>query len=111
LMRLEAKLTIVTTSRFLWRVLGLPLEFFAQRHAGDIVSRVSANEGIARLLSGGIASNALSLMSVLLFAGAMAVYNVPLAIVCVIISLLNVVLLRAMARRREELSYKLALEQ
>jgi ABC-type bacteriocin/lantibiotic exporter with double-glycine peptidase domain len=63
------------------------------------------------LLSSGVASNALSLMSVLLFAAAMAVYDVPLAAVCVIISLLNVVLLRALARRREEFSYRLALEQ
>lgn len=111
LQRLQVKLSVVTTSRFLWRVLGLPLEFFTQRHAGDIANRVSANETIARLLSSGVASNALSLMSVLLFAGAMAVYDVPLAAVCVVISLLNVVLLRALARRREELSYRLALEQ
>lgn len=111
LTRLQAKLSVVTTSRFLWRVLALPLEFFTQRHAGDIASRVAANETIARLLSGGIASNALSLMSVLLFAAAMAVYDVPLAVICIVISLLNVVLLRAMARRREELSYRLALEQ
>jgi NHLM bacteriocin system ABC transporter peptidase/ATP-binding protein len=111
LMRLQAKLSVVTTSRFLWRVLLLPLEFFSQRHAGDIANRVAANETIARLLSNGIASNALSLMSVLLFAAAMAIYDVPLAVVCVTISLLNVVLLRALARRREELSYRLALEQ
>ena len=111
LMRLQAKLSVVTTSRFLWRVLGLPLEFFTQRHAGDIANRVAANETIARLLSSGIASNALSLISVLLFAAAMAVYDIPLAVVCVVISLLNVVLLRALARRREELSYRLALEQ
>ena len=111
LTRLQAKLSVVTTSRFLWRVLGLPLEFFSQRHAGDIANRVSANETIARLLSGGVASNALSLVSVLLFAAAMAVYDIPLAAVCVVISLLNVVLLRALARRREELSYRLALEQ
>ncbi len=111
LTRLHAKLAVVTTSRFLWRVLALPLEFFTQRHAGDIASRVSANEGIAGLLSNGIASNALSLMSVLLFAIAMAIYDVPLAVVCIIIALLNVVLLRFVARRRQELSYRLAIEQ
>ena len=111
LTRLQTKLAVVTTSRFLWRVLALPLEFFTQRHAGDIANRVAANELVASLLSGGVASNALSLMSVLLFAGAMAVYDVPLAVLCVIISLLNVVLLRAVARRRQELSYRLALEQ
>ena len=111
LTRLQTKLAVVTTSRFLWRVLVLPLEFFTQRHAGDIANRVAANELIAGLLSGGIASNALSLMSVLLFAGAMAVYDVPLAVLCVLISLLNVVLLRVVARRRQELSYRLSLEQ
>jgi len=80
LMRLQAKLSAVTTSRFLWRVLGLPLEFFTQRHAGDIANRVAANETIARLLSSGIASNALSLMSVLLFAAAYADLDLDAAV-------------------------------
>jgi NHLM bacteriocin system ABC transporter peptidase/ATP-binding protein len=111
LTRLQAKLAVVMTSRFLWRVLALPLEFFTQRHAGDIANRVAASEQIARLLSNGIAANALSLVSVLLFAAAMAIYDIPLAAVCVIISLLNVLLLRAVAGRRHELSYRLALEQ
>src|SRR5579871_2446277 len=111
LTRLQTKLAVVTTSRFLWRVLALPLEFFTQRHAGDIANRVAANEQIASLLSNGIASNALSLMTVLLFAAAMAVYDVPLAVLCVFISLLNVALLRLVARRRQELSYHLSLER
>ena len=51
-------------SRFLWHVMALPVEFFTQRHAGDIASRVAANEQIARLLSGGIAANALNLTSI-----------------------------------------------
>ena len=111
LLRLQTKLTVVMASRFLWRLMALPIEFFTQRHAGDIASRVDANEQIARLLSGGIASNALSLMSVLLFAAAMAVYDVPLAVLCVAISLLNLLLLRAVAASRQEQSYKLAIEQ
>jgi NHLM bacteriocin system ABC transporter peptidase/ATP-binding protein len=111
LMRLQAKLSVVMTSRFLWRILALPLEFFTQRHSGDIANRVGANEEIARLLSSGIAANALNLMSVVLFAAAMAVYDVPLAVLCVCTSLLNVLLLRLVSRRRQELSYRLALEQ
>ena len=111
LTRLQTKLTVVMASRFLWRLMALPIEFFSQRHAGDIASRVDANEQIARLLSGGIAANALSLMSVLLFALAMAVYDIPLTVLCVAISLLNLLLLRAVAPGRQELSYKLAIEQ
>src|SRR5215471_10928033 len=111
LLRLQTKLAVVMTSRFLWRLMALPLEFFTQRHAGDIASRIAANEQIARLLSSGIAANALSLMSVVLFAAAMAVYDVGLTALCVAISLINVLLLRLVASRRQELSYRLALDQ
>ena len=111
LLRLQTKLAVVMTSRFLWRVMTLPLEFFTQRHAGDISNRIAANEQIAQLLSSGIAANALSLMSVVLFAAAMAVYDVALTALCVAISLINVLILRLVAPRRQELSYKLGLEQ
>ncbi|MGY3483067.1 NHLM bacteriocin system ABC transporter peptidase/ATP-binding protein [Bradyrhizobium sp. USDA 4011] len=111
LLRLQAKLSVVMTSRFLWRVMALPLEFFTQRHAGDVASRVASNEQVARLLSGGITMNALSLTSVLLFAGAMAIYDVSLTVLCVAIVLLNVLLLRLVGARRQELSYRLAVER
>ena len=111
LLRLQAKLAVVTTSRFLWRLMMLPFEFFTQRHAGDVASRVGSNEQIARLLSGGITMNALSLTSVLLFGAAMAVYDLTLTALCIAISLVNVLLLRLVAARRQELSYRLAVEQ
>ena len=47
--------------------------------------------------SSGIAANALSLMSVVLFAAAMAVYDVTLTAVCVAISLINGLILRLVA--------------
>lgn len=111
LTRLQAKLAVVMSSRFLWHVMKLPLEFFAQRHAGDIASRISANDEIARLLSGGIATNAFNLTSVVFFAFAMAIYDVPLAILCVCLSLLNVLTLRVIAGRRQDISRSLALER
>ena len=111
LLRLETKLSVVMIGRFFWHVLALPIEFFTQRHAGDVASRVAANEQIARLLSGGLVSNALSLVSVVFFAAAMAVYDPVLAGIGVALSLLNVVALKLIARRREDLSRSLALEQ
>ena len=46
--RLQTKLSVVMVSRFLWQVMALPVEFFTQRHAGDIATRVGANEQIGR---------------------------------------------------------------
>ena len=40
LLRLQTKLAVVMISRFLWHVMALPVEFFTQRHAGDIATRV-----------------------------------------------------------------------
>lgn len=111
LLRLQTKLAVVMISRFLWHVMALPVEFFTQRHAGDIANRIGANEQIARLLSNGIAANAFNLTSVLFFAAAMAIYDVRLAAICVAISLINVLVLRFIGERRQDLSRSLAIEQ
>ena len=111
LLRLQTKLAVVMISRFLWHVMALPVEFFTQRHAGDIASRVAANEQIARLLSSGIAANALNLTSIVFFAAAMAIYDLPLAAIGVGISLMNVLALRFIGERRQDLSRSLAIEQ
>jgi NHLM bacteriocin system ABC transporter peptidase/ATP-binding protein len=92
-------------------VLSLPMNFFTQRHAGDIATRVSTNDEIARLLSGGVTTNALSLISLIFFAAAMATYDLLLTAIVVAMSLLNVVALKTIAQRRQDLSRSLALER
>jgi NHLM bacteriocin system ABC transporter peptidase/ATP-binding protein len=111
LLRLQTKLAVVMISRFLWQVLSLPMDFFSQRHAGDIATRVGANEQISRVLSGGIVTNALSLTSLVFFAAAMAAYDALLAAIVVGMSLINVVALKVIGQRREDLSRSLALER
>lgn len=111
LLRLQTKLSVTMVSRFLWHVLSLPITFFQQRHAGDIAARVAANERVARLVSGALATNALNLVSVLFFAAAMAFYDWRLAGLCIAISLLNVLVLLLAARRRDELNRALAAER
>jgi ABC-type bacteriocin/lantibiotic exporter with double-glycine peptidase domain len=87
------------------------MDFFAQRHAGDIATRVATNEQISRLLSGGVVANTLSLTSLVFFAAAMAAYDVLLASIVVGMSLLNVAALKMIGQRREDLSRSLALER
>ena len=111
LLRLQTKLSVVMVSRFLWHVMALPVEFFTQRHAGDIANRVGANEQIGRLLSSGVAANALNLTSIVFFAAAMAIYDLPLAAIGVGMTLANVLALKLIGGRREDLSRSLALEQ
>jgi NHLM bacteriocin system ABC transporter peptidase/ATP-binding protein len=111
LLRLQTKLSISMVTRLLWRVLSLPMEFFTQRHAGDVASRVAATEEVARLLAGGLATNALNVISVVFFGAAMAIYDIELAAICVGISLLNVLALKLISRRLEEINRSVALER
>jgi NHLM bacteriocin system ABC transporter peptidase/ATP-binding protein len=111
LLRLETKTAVSMVTRFLWHVLSLPIEFFTQRYAGDVASRVAANEQIARLLSGTLATGALNLITLIFFAAVMFVYDVQLAVICIAMSLLNVIAMRLLRRRWEELNQSLAVER
>ena len=68
LLRLETKLALTTSSKFLWHILHLPTAFFTQRSSGDVSDRVSLNDKVARLLSGDLANAALNVVVVFFYA-------------------------------------------
>ena len=49
-LKLNGKMAIVGSATYLWKVLNLPMEFFGQRMAGDIMMRQDTNESIAEIL-------------------------------------------------------------
>lgn len=111
LIRLQTKISVVMSARFLWHVLHLPLEFFAQRHAGDLAGRIEANERVARLISGGLATNALNFVSVGFFAAMMVLYEPWLAAIAIGLGSVNLLVVALVHRRRDELSRGLAVER
>lgn len=50
LLKLRGKMAVIANSSFLWHILRLPVEFFEQRMAGDIVQRQQSNSMIAETL-------------------------------------------------------------
>ncbi len=107
LLRLEARLAIGTSARFLWHVLHLPLQFFTQRFPGEIASRVGINDRVAQLLSGELATTVLAAVVVVFYAGLMFRYDAALAAVVVVTAALNMAALRWVSRRRTDLSLRL----
>jgi NHLM bacteriocin system ABC transporter peptidase/ATP-binding protein len=107
LLRLEARLSLANSSRFVWHVLRLPIEFFNQRYAGEIGNRVHINDRVAMLLSRDLATTALNLMVVVIYALLMLQYDLVLSLVSVATAAINVLALRYVAARRAMLSQRM----
>jgi NHLM bacteriocin system ABC transporter peptidase/ATP-binding protein len=110
LLRMETKLSISMSFKFLNHVMKLPSNFFFMRYAGDIASRVQSNDKVANLLSGQLANSAISCVMIVFYAGAMLMYDVPLTLIgigCVVIILY---ILKKFTRLRVEESRKLQQE-
>ncbi|HYH20985.1 MAG TPA: NHLP family bacteriocin export ABC transporter peptidase/permease/ATPase subunit [Azospirillum sp.] len=105
LLRFETTLSMVGAGRFLMHVLHLPMAFFAQRHGSEVAARVALNDRLAVLLSHQLATAALNLLTVAVFALVMAQYDVVLTGVVVGFAALNLLALalttRALADRGE----------
>jgi len=107
LLRLEARLAVGMSSRFVWHVLRLPIEFFTQRHPGDVGARVGINSRIARLVAGDLASTGLSLLVIAFYAALMLQYDTLLTAIGVAVALVSLLALHYVTRRRVDLSQRL----
>lgn len=79
LARLEARLAFLPTTKMLWHMLRLPMSFYAQRHPGELASRLDANTRLASLLSGELATSAFNLLSMVIYAIVMLLLDPLLA--------------------------------
>jgi NHLM bacteriocin system ABC transporter peptidase/ATP-binding protein len=104
------KLSLTSSSRFLWHVLRLPVEFFAQRYPADIASRVAINDSVAVLLSGDLATNLVGIVMVGFYAGLMFQYDAALTLLSIVVALLNLGVLKLLARSRRDGNMRLLQE-
>lgn len=111
LLRLETKLALATSSTFLWHVLRLPILFFTQRYAGDISSRVSLGNSVAKLLSRDMATAIFNLVSMFFFACLMFLYDWVLTSIGILFASMNVFALMLLRRKRADSSKKMQQEE
>ena len=111
LLRLQNKLAVVMISRFLWHVMALPVEFLHpapyQRHRKPGVRQRADRPSVFQRHCRQRAQSDVDRV----FAVAMAIYDVPLAVIGVGMSLMNVLALRLIGERRQDVSRSLAIER
>ncbi|MBB4807358.1 NHLM bacteriocin system ABC transporter peptidase/ATP-binding protein [Chryseobacterium defluvii] len=110
LLKLETKLALTTSSKFLWHVFHLPIAFFTQRYSGEIGNRVSLNDKVAKLLSGDLANAALNIIVVIFYAFLMFSYDIVLTLIGIGMALVNVAVLQYVSRARKDGNRRLSNE-
>ncbi len=111
LRRMRIKLSVSMSSKFLWHILRLPVDFYAQRFAGEISSRIHLNDNLASLLSGKLATTAISAVMVIFYALVMLQYDVVLTSLGIIFVAINLITLQLVSRWRVDANIKLMQEQ
>lgn len=111
LLRLNTKIAVSSSGRFLSHVLKLPMEFYAQRFAGDVSMRVDENNRVAEILSGQLTTTLLDIFTIVFFAVLMFQYDVLLTFVGIFAVAVNLIALKLMSRKRTDLSRKMLQER
>ncbi len=111
LMKLDAKIALVGATGFFWHVLHLPVSYFAHRNASEVASRVSLNDHIAGTLTNRVALAALGLLTMFVYAIAMAQYNLGLTALAAFFAGLNLLTLRFLQNKLADGHRRLLVEE
>ena len=105
--KLCRKLGLSASSEFFWHCLRLPTLFFSSRHAGDLATRVSENDKVAKLLSGDLSSNLLNILLIGIYGVLMLMFDPFLTLIGIAAIVLNGVVLMSIRRYRTDMNKKL----
>ena len=100
LMRMQGKIAVVSSSRFMRHLLHLPVGFYAQRMVGDLQQRQNANETIAFALVGQLAPVIVNVVMLVLYLVIMVRYSLLLTVVGVATVALNALLAHYISQKR-----------
>ena len=99
-LKINGKMAIIGSSSFMWKVLHMPMPFFTQRMAGDILLRQSANASIAEILVNTIAPLALNAIMMVVYLALMLRHSVLLTLVGLVTIVLNLLMAQIISKKR-----------
>ena len=100
LARIQGKIAVVSSSRFMRHLLHLPVGFYAQRMVGDLQQRQSTNETIAFALVGQLAPVLVNMVMLVLYLAIMLRYSVLLTVVGIVTACANALIARYISKKR-----------
>ena len=103
-LRIQGKLAVVGNMTYMWKLMKLPMEFFSQRMAGDLLQRQSTNATIAGSLVNTFAPLVLNTAMMFVYLFVMLRQSVLLTLVGVLSMLINLLMSILISKKRINIS-------
>ena len=110
LMRFQVRLSLSSASKFIDHIFKMPLQFFVQRLPGELCSRISSCDSVAELVSGQLIGILINLFSSIFFFILMLMYDIPLTLISLSLTILVVLIFRITSEPIKNKSLKLQME-
>ena len=107
---LRIKSTLLSSDKMIAHMLRLPIDFFEQRYAGDLMSRVNNNASVAHFLTGQVVNMIVSLITSVAYLIIMLLYSVRLSLVGVFFSVLSVTVAVICSKQMMNLTIKFSMD-
>lgn len=99
-LKINGKMSIVGNTAYMWKVLHLPMDFFAQRLTGDIQNRAGMNASIAGILVNTFAPLLLNSIMMIVYLVVMLKQSPLLTLIGISTLVLNIVMARVISSKR-----------
>lgn len=110
LMRFQVRLSLSTASKFINQIFKMPMQFFVQRLPGELCNRISSCDSVAELVSNQLIGVIIDLVSTVFFLILMLLYDVPLTVISVSLTVLVIIIFKITSERVKNKSFKIEME-
>lgn len=94
MLKMQNKLLLVSSRDFLAHLFRLPINFFEQRYAGDLVSRVQNNDNVNSFLMGSLATTILNIFVAVFYFVLLLIYNPLMTAVGCVSIVINILIVK-----------------
>jgi NHLM bacteriocin system ABC transporter peptidase/ATP-binding protein len=110
LMRFQTRLSLSSASRFIEHIFRMPVQFFVQRLPGELCNRISSCDNVSSLISGQLIGVVINLISTVFFLVLMFIYDVPLTLISVTLTISIIIIFRITSEKIKNKSFKIEME-
>lgn len=107
LLKLQNKLALVSSHKFITHMLRLPISFFDQRNVGDLSGRVENNNNVSMFLAGELGETLLNIFISVFYLVLLLLYSPLLTLIGVLGACINIILMRFSSEKLEDMSKKM----